>query len=854
VNVYGSPVLAQSQAKIAELNEEIVVVGSRLRPEEAGEGHHTVVVFDAEDIARTGASNVADVLNYLPQETFSSNEFTNATGARIIQLHGLTVGNTLVLINGRRAATSAGLEAVDGFNVNTIPLSAVERIEVLSDSASAVYGTDATGGVVNIVLKQNIASPVVDLSYGGADGGADEQRGSIGLGHEGERYEFSVSGDFFRRGYLLGSERPQWSDQNFKPEGGLDYRSLAAPLSNITRPGGVNLPGLTSPSASVQPGTTGQSAAQFAGTTLSPFSTFQYASIVPESERRSAIGNGSFRLTDNLKMFGEFMYTDQDDTRRLAPTSLLSATVPANNPTNPFGVPVTVSRLLVEAGPQSLVSDSKLYRGVVGMSGALGSWDWETYVLDSSETARTSTLNQINATSAALALRSTSLAVTPNLFSAAPIDPTIINALRSPVFDDRTTQNSLQGSAYLRGSLWDLPAGALAAVIGVEPRHERMHFESGASNTIFTKDRTIYAGFAELRAPIIDDSMQIPLVQRLTLTTAGRDDHYSDFGNTFNPQYGLEWGVAKPFTLRASYGHSFRAPSLFELYQTPTVLTIPQTDPRRNNQSSNTVLTIGGNPDLHPEKSKTFAGGFDLTPEWSGTPRLSVTYWRIQQSERLQRLNQNTLLAAEAFFPDRVTRAAPTAADIAAGIPGQLLALNLTNINAGSLDTNGVDAQISGNWKSNWGTFAPSLSATRITRYDAADFPGAAVVDRLGAANSAGSVPKLRSTFTAPWSIAGYGLAPTVRYISSYDDTSTLNVKSGTTVASQTLLDLQGTLDFQRAVGETPWTKGLMLRVGALNILNKQPPFALVGGAQGYDPTEGNLRERFVYGSIQKSF
>jgi iron complex outermembrane receptor protein len=220
----------------------------------------------------------------------------------------------------------------------------------------------------------------------------------------------------------------------------------------------------------------------------------------------------------------------------------------------------------------------------------------------------------------------------------------------------------------------------------------------------------------------------------------------------------------------------------------------------------------------------------------------------------LQRLNQLAAIQGEAFFPNRVTRAAPTAADIAAGRPGKLLALDVTNINAGSLDTNGFDVQLSGNWKTGWGNFSPSLAATQVTRYQAADFPGSAIVDRLASANTQGSIPRLRATFTAPWSIAGYGLAPTVRYISAYDDVNQLNVKPGRSVPSQVLLDLQGTLDFQRAFGDMPWSKGLTLRVGALNLLNKEPPFALVGGQQGYDPTQGDLRERFVYGSIQKNF
>lgn len=844
--------LAQTQTSDLRLGEEIVVVGSRLRPQEAGEGHQAVVVFDSEDIARTGASNIADVLNYLPQATFSQNEQTLPGGARIIQLHGLTVGNTLVLINGRRAATSADLVAFDAFNVNSIPLTSVERIEVLSDSASAVYGTDATGGVVNIVLKSSIPTPELGLSYGKAAGGADERRLTAGVGHEGERYQFAISGDYFRRGFLLGNERPQTSDQDFRPEGGMDFRSLGAPLTNIVRPGGANLPGTNSPFASVPPGGNGQSPNQFAGTTLAPTSLQQYSSIVPASIRRSAVANGSVSFTDELTMFGELLYTDQNDERRFSPSAILGGLVPANNPTNPFGVPVSVSRLFVEAGPQTFITDSKLYRGVLGLRGSVGSWDWETYVLDSSDTTHSSTLGQIDIGRATLALRSTDPAVTPNLFRDAPIDPAIINGLRAPVFDDGTTSDNLQGSLYFRGPVVTLPGGEVSAVIGAEPRRERIHFEGFEANTVFSQSRTIYAEFAEVRAPLVSEAMSIPLVRRLTVTAAGRDDHYSDFGNTFNPEYGLEWLVVKGVNLRASYGRSFRAPSLFEVYQTPTVVTAPTFDPRRN-ETVNAALSIGGNTQLRPERSNTFAGGLDFTPEMNGSPRLSLTYWRIQQFDRLQRLNQATAIQNEATFPDRVIRNTPTPADIAAGLPGQLTALNLTNINAGNLDTNGFDVQLAGSWKTGLGTIAPSLAATQITRYRAADFPASPIVDRLAVASSQGSIPRLRSTLTIPWTIGGYGLIPSVRYISAYNDVNLLNVQNRERVSSQTLVDLQGTVDFQRAFGASSWSKGLTLRVGAVNLLNKQPPFADVSPL-GYDPTQGDLRERFVYGAIQKAF
>jgi iron complex outermembrane receptor protein len=579
--------------------------------------------------------------------------------------------------------------------------------------------------------------------------------------------------------------------------------------------------------------------------------------VIPASRRRSALGNGEFHFTDDLKIFGEFLYTDQYDAQLAGPATFAGA-VSATNPTNPFHVPVTVFRLLTEAGPVALNVDSKLYRGVVGLDGKVGSWDWEAYVLDSSESNQSTNLNQVNTAAFTKALASNDPNVAPNLFTSAPIPASILNPLLNPPTTNNNNSDNLQASFYLRGSVWDLPAGPLSMVFGAEPRVERVHFEAHATSTSFTQQRTIVAEFAELRVPLFSDSMDIPLLDRLTLTAAGRNDHYSDFGSSFNPQFGAEWSPVKLLNLRTSYGHSFRAPTLFEMYEPPISTTGVVVDPTRKNAPSPVALVSGGNRNLEPETARTYATGFDITPQWNGSPRLSVTYWRIQEANRLETLSSTGAIQNESFFPGRVIRNPRTAVDIAAGQPGSLNTLNLSAINAGSLDTSGIDIQISGSWKTDWGNFSPSFNGTQVTRYQAADFPGSPVVDRLATANNValglGSIPRQRATLSLPYSISGYELAPIVRYISSYQDVNLAGALTHTSVSSQTLLDLQATLNCEQAFGAGIWTKGLTLRAGAVNLLNKRPPFAQVGNLLGYDYSEGDIRGRFIYGSIEKKF
>src|SRR5690606_39234292 len=166
-------------------------------------------------------------------------------GSQHAELRGLGADNTLVLINGRRAMPSAPSIASNAFDLNTIPLAAIERIEVLSDSASAVYGADAMGGVINLILRKEIPRPVLDVHFGGADGGAEERRISLSSGYSTARLRGSIVLDYFERETLLGEERERWRDQDFQRYGGVDRRSRAASPGTVSSLTTENLPGLS---------------------------------------------------------------------------------------------------------------------------------------------------------------------------------------------------------------------------------------------------------------------------------------------------------------------------------------------------------------------------------------------------------------------------------------------------------------------------------------------------------------------------------------------------------------------------------------------------------------------------------
>ena len=676
--------------------EEVLVTGSHLRS-----GNTTTVVasFDRNDINRLGASNVGDVLSYLPQQSFQLSESTSFAGSRAVQLRGLGLGTTLVLINGRRTVTSALEGARNFFDLNSIPLAAVERVEVLSESASAVYGADAVGGVVNILLKRDIERPTVDVYYGHARGGGDERRVSLAGGYESERVHASAVVDGFWRQELTGAQRPWLADRDYRRFGSTDARLPLGRPGNVYSLSGANLPGLPSDHAAIPVGTgIGLTPADFvAGAGQENRDSFsEYAPVLPESERYSALGTLDFEIADSLSAFVEALYINRDDTTINTPPYLFFGVVPAANPFNPFGADVQVNYFFTELDPRIDTSKAETFRTVGGLRGSLGVWDWEASVLRTDETASNRTDRQLDAAAAAVALAQTDPVLALNVFgSAAAGSSAVLSSilLEPPV--DRYESKALQGVAFIRGSLYTLASGDIEAVLGGEVREETLVFDAPNSQIDIAPNRHASAAYAELRIPFFGGEHRAPGLDALELTVAGRYDHYNDFGSTFNPQYGIRWRPVPQLMIRAAHGKSYRAPSLFELYYAPVATSAVILDSTRNNEPVSVTFSDGGNPALRPEKADSSTVGFVLTPHESRALRFAVSYWDVHQDSRVQRFDYQTLLNNEALFSDRIVREPRTPADIAAGLPGRLVSINSTSVNYGSLDTSGIDTQLS---------------------------------------------------------------------------------------------------------------------------------------------------------------
>lgn len=849
----GTPSAADTESRI-EL-EEVVVTGSRLRGTNAA---LPTTVFDEARIEALGVSTVPDLLKFLPQQPYVRGEDYRFAGAQFAELRGLGVDTTLVLINGRRASVTAANAAFNAFDLNTLPVSAIERVEVLSDAASAVYGADAVGGVVNIILKRDIERVEADVRYGAAAGGSEERRASLAGGVSTERVSASLVLDYFDREYLLGEERERWRDQDYRRFGSVDQRSANTSPGNVTSRTTANLPGLSSTYAAVPEGSTGigLTPADFEATAglRNLESTARYLAVIPEGTRIGAMGAVEARFTDTFSGFLEAFYVDRRHASQSSPATLSNALVPATNAFNPFGVAVTSNFMITGLPLRESIVESESLRLVGGLRGMIGHWDWELSYLDGREQASSWTENATDRARVASALASADPLQALNPFMDGPGgSPALLESLLAPVVIEHYESDAQQWTGFVRGSLGRLPAGALEVVLGGEHRSEYIYFDG----LVFVEaDREVSALFAEMRVPLIDSTMRVPAVDTLSASIAVRQDDYSDFGTTFNPQATLSWLPVSGVSVRATYGESFRPPSLFELYSPRrSVPGFPVVDPARGGESTTTTLISGGNPDLDPITAQSWSVGVRWTPQAIAGLELGATYWNIAMDDRVRIFSQQLVLANESLFPDRVVREAPTPADVAAGWAGVLVSVDSSRVNFGTLDTSGVDLEARWRIETRAGEWQPALTLTWIDEFRAGSAPGTPAVDRIDRADLDGTITQWRGVAGLNWRRGPWGSSLTARYLPAYDDALPVpgGARTGREVEDLWLVDAQVSVDFRRD-RSGGWLDGFALQIGVSNLFDEAPSFAEIGGSQGYDLSQGDLRQRFGYVNLSKRF
>lgn len=692
-----APAVAQEATDPVVELEPVVAIGSSIPSADLVRAT-PLDVFTSQDIARTGSETVSQLLQKIPAYTgstvnISENNGNGGDGRSSVDLRGIA-GGTLVLINGRRI-NSGGWSTSSSVDVNTIPLAAVKRVEVLKDGASALYGTDAVAGVVNIVLKDDFNGSELYAYYGNTtDKDTASQNYAFTTGMANEKTTVLVGGSYYESNAQYSPDRdityPAASNtssasnpgrfrvRNDARGGGLLYDPTQlgdAPVSvTLNRSAVPDANGRFNPSQYHLNGSGGPE--ELYPADRFPFSF--YTIEIRPSERYSIFGTATHKLYgENLEFFTDAIYSRSDSYYQLAPTPMRDSTtgivIPANNYWNPFGVDITAwDYRPEEGGPRAAYDTFDFFRFVPGLRGRVGesSWNWETAMVYSETRNRTTETGDYYIPLVDAAMQRTDatafnpfgrLGVGQN--SQAVLDETslFLNT------EGTGTLWSVDGKAY--GDLVELPGGPLQLALGAAHTKETGTLDpdfakrndlgagwNGAKG--FEGKRDVTGGFGEIQIPILGADQNLTGVHSLSVSAAARYDYYSDLSDDnqpgLKPKFTLRWEPLdnKSLVIRGSYGESFRAPTFAQLYfegdSFPEVRN-PYTDVFEQIQS--TILgSVPGQAQyptlvtpLVPEESKNYTAGAVWDVPWVKGLSLSLDWFRIESENTIGGSSQSII-------------------------------------------------------------------------------------------------------------------------------------------------------------------------------------------------------------------
>jgi iron complex outermembrane recepter protein len=870
--------------------DRVVVTGTNIN---SGDSPPFVpeTIFNRETIERAGSRSLGDFFQSLPQNSgpgFTENQNESlAPGGAAVALRGLNPDATLVLINGRRVAPYPFAQnGVTAFvDLNSIPLAAIQQIDILRDGASAIYGTDAIAGVVNIRFLEKYDGALVSVGYGNTtDTDTSEYRASLITGFSNERSgtELMVVADYFRREALFQVDRYFSESIDQRRQGGSSF------LSSVANPGTVFDP-VTGDPLRVPENSDGTPEVSEFRPGRNRFDRAPFQPLVPEAERFGFATRAKVRLAPAVDLFTEFGYRNTFTRQQLSPAPIEgdveNISVPAANPFNPFGADVVFRYRVTEAGARIDEIDSDFYRAVAGVKLHLpGRWELESALLFSETDTEVNGFNNLSRSAVIAALADTNPATSFNVFGAGN---NVNNPATIQSFLVTTTREGMSriygADAKVNGPLFPLPAGELLTAFGMEYRHEDLEdsFDpfsaSGGvidlNSTSASGERDIIAGFAEFYAPIVSNEMAIPGVHKLEAQFALRGENYSDFGSTINPKIGLAWKpIPDWFLIRASWSTGFRAPSLVQSSTGSLTFSQELRDTTRfavtgapEDESQSLQILSGGNPNLDSEDSENFSTGFVLTPPVLAGLTFSADYFHIEIEKSIASLDPQFILDNEADFPGLVVRAPAAASDIALGIPGDVLLVNTSFQNLGFIRVQGIDATLEYiTPKTPMGTFTVRVDAAYMHSFEQQGSAGEPVRELVGTFVR----PQWRGRAQFGWRIGGFEAITTFNYIDSYEDlpadrtvdySTTVDVLLEYRFAKAKRPTVESKADAEKKIVESMaqprqgrWLEGVAVRVGVRNIFDDPPPFA--NNTAGYPVPLEDPRQRFVFIDVEKKF
>lgn len=892
--------------------DQVKVTGSRLRAADA-ETRQPILVVSRDDIARQGFTSVADVLQNLSSAGAPAISRADAlasgenVGGYYVNIRNLGAARTLVLLNGRRlGATTAGLQ-----DLGQIPMSMVQRIEVLKDGASAVYGSDAIAAVVNVITDAGFDGLEVNVSSGQfSQGDGGNRQLSLRMGAQGPHSGITVALEHAK-------DDPVWAkDRWFSRDGnaGPDYRGSG--WSAIGRNGSHCNPCSSTPGDGITPawwtlkdGGDPARPGDYRRTDDSDRVNANEQMMVQTGvERRSLFATGWYDLSDTVRLEGEAMYNQRITDQQVAGYPL-QYTLPADSPFNPYGVDTTFNRRLWEV-PRTTRSDLQTFRvsgalkGSVQLAGRVVDWD----------VGGLHNRNQLNKTghgdASYLAM---ARALSPDCGTAKDIHCTPWNPLLPagasgpgslsapglqnflfPFFTDTGTTSTTSYTANLVSTLFDLPAGEVGVAVGYEHRREQGRFvpdafrQSGESTGLAattTQGRySLDEFYAELNVPILKD---LPFARELSLSLAARHSDYSNFGQTLNTKFGLTWRSLEELLVRGTVATGFRAPTIddlhggagssFESYTDPCG--VGATNSVNGNAACNAagvpigytqqgqggkdctgypcqtpdVFTNQSNPNLKPETSTSRTVGLVWSPRWVEGLDISLDWYQYRIDnliiqDSVDRILRDCYVLGNASRCDGISRAPD----------GHIDGIVYGLANLGRLETEGYDLGVNyrlpelavGQIRLDW-------QSSYVSRYDEQGNNAAGETIMIGMVGTPG-IFRVRSTLGVDWKKGDWGLRYGVRYYSGMKESCVPNRPC-------TAPDhhANGEPDAIRKVGSNtfhdlqvrwsaPWNATVSL--GANNLFNHRGPIMFSSPESAFPYYGGFDIGRMVYMKYQQRF
>jgi iron complex outermembrane receptor protein len=860
--------------------QRVEITGSAIKRIDA-ETAVPVTVVKMADLKKEGITTVEQVLANLSVSQSSQGTSqvvgSGTGGASFANLRGIGANKTLILLNGRRLANNAFDSSAP--DLNMIPFAALERVEVLRDGASSLYGSDAVGGVINFITKKDYTGGTVTLGADNPqhDGGfANSANLGYGFGDlEKDGFNIFAMVDHQSQHRIGGEQR----DFNTRYPGGLSGSTFPA---NYYQEVSANPAG---------PGCTTGSHLISAGDGSCLMTTSSFVDYVPKSERTTGLIKGTFKLNADHELGVEYLSTQSKVQSAIAPVpygGLYINRLRPDGSLNPYfpgngSIPASVALDpnytdiggdntagvmpgFVHAKWRDLPNGSradeninKQERLVVELKGVLAGWDYQTAL----------TYNQNK--------------VKENLYGYSDggiITKGVLDGVINVFGDQSAAGTALLNSAALSGNIMNAKGISKGAdfkasrevgdwfntghqsALAVGAQYEHQEFRSAANSEFAEKviastgidPATLSEGKRNVSA--LFSELNVPLLKNLDVTAAFRYDKYSDFGHTFNPKFAFTFRPIKDVLLRGAFSKGFRAPSLYEInaqntytnaantandpINCPGGTPIPGKSAAANCKQQFQVLN-GGNAKLNPERSKT--GTLGIVWEPLNNLSLGADWWSIRMTQQISHLQDFDVLSDPTTFASYYHR--NPAGDLATDgsqCPNPVTCgyLDLRNQNLGDLNTNGVDLSASYKLRTkDFGTFTFSDNATWVHKYEYQNFVGDVMHQNVGMYSGSGVIFRWQNTANVNWSMGKFGGGLVAHYKSGYLDQD-VEDHPGHRVASYTTFD---------GYGSWQALPSLSLTAGVRNLFDKEPPlsYQTTTFQAGYDPRYTDPAGRTLY-------